>query len=117
VITGETEVDLVKVTVAELGFKEGVRRDQIYERAKELGLDLCLPEVGPQLRMQYLDQPNGEWILIGMEPIRDAVGDLSVFSVDRYDSELWLRSGYDDPDSVWSAGIQWVFVRSRKYQK
>ena len=62
-----TEVDLVKVTVAELGFKKGARRDQIYERAKELGLELCAPEVGPQLRLQYQDQPNGEWLLIGME--------------------------------------------------
>jgi len=117
VITGETEVDLIKVTVAELGFKEGARRDQIYERAKELGLELCPPEVGPQLRMQYRDQPNGEWILIGMEPIRDSDGVLFVFDVVRSGSGLWLYGHYDYPGCVWHADGQWVFVRSRKYQK
>lgn len=49
----ETEIDLVKVTAAELGFKKGARRDQIYERAQKLGLELCPAEVGPQLRLQY----------------------------------------------------------------
>ncbi len=92
--TEEIEVDLVKVTVTELGFKKGARRDQIYKRVKELGLELCPPEVGPQLRLQYQDQPNGEWALIGMEPIADSGGNLHVFYVKRNDSELWLYSSY-----------------------
>jgi len=116
VVAGETEVDLVKVTVAELGFKDGARRDQIYDRAKELGLELCPPEVGPQLRLQYKDQPNGEWILIGMEPIRRSGGGLNVFDVAHFDVGIWLRGGYGDPDDVWGAGDRWVFVRPRKCQ-
>jgi len=119
VATEETEVDLVKVTVAELGFKEGARRDQIYERAKELGLELCPSEVGPQLRLQYKDQPNGEWLLIGMEPIRYSDGGLDVFRVARAGDGRWLDSDYDSgrPALVWYAVPQWVFVRPRKYQK
>ena len=109
-----TEVDLVKVTVAELGFKKGARRDQIYERAKELGLELCAPEVGPQLRLQYQDQPNGEWLLIGMELITDSDGNLYVFDVKRYDSELWLYGGWSNPGDVWNPGNQWVFRLPRK---
>ena len=114
VTTGETEVDLVKVTVAELGFKDGARRDQIYERAKELGLELCSPEVGPQLRLQYNDQPMNGWVLIGMEPIRNSVGDLFVFRVARDGDGLWLRSYYGLPGNVWRADHRWVFVRPRK---
>jgi len=114
VATEATEVDLVKVTVSELGFKKGARRDQIYERAKELGLELCPPEVGPQLRLQYKDQPNEEWIFVGMEPITDSDGDLSVFCVERIDSELWLSSPWSYPDRVWHSGLQWVFVLPRK---
>lgn len=117
VTTGETEVDLIKVTVAELGFKEGARRDQIYDRAKELGLELCPPEVGPQLRLQYKDQPNGEWILIGMEPVRDSDGYLSVFGVGHNGLGQWLCSDGGRPGCVWRAGSQWVFVRPRKCQK
>jgi len=116
VIAGETEVDLVKVTVAELGFKNGARRDQIYDRAKELGLELCPSEVGPQLRLQYKDQPLNEWILIGIEPIRASGGGLSVFDVAHSVDGLWLRSDYGNPGSVWNAGSHWVFVRPRKCQ-
>lgn len=110
----ETELDLVKVTVRELGFKDGARRDQIYKRAKQLGLELCPSEVGPQLRLQYKDQPNGEWILIAMEPITDSGGDLRVFDVECLASELWLRSDYGAPDLFWNSVHQWVFVRPRK---
>ena len=110
----ETEVDLVKVTVAGLGFRKGVRRDQIYKRAEELGLRRCPSEVGPQLRLQYRDQPNGEWIIIGMEPIIASDGNLSVFSVLRFDSELWLYGGWGRPDRVWDADSQWVFRLPRK---
>jgi len=109
-----TEVDLVKVTVAELGFKKGARRDQIYERAKELGLELCAPEVGPQLRLQYQDQPNGEWLLIGMEPITGSDGYLLVFYVERDASELWLDSGWGGPGHVWDPDNPWVFRLPRK---
>ena len=114
VASEETEVDLVKVTVAELGFKKGARRDQIYERAKELGLEFCPPEVGPQLRLQYQDQPNGEWILVAMEPIIGSGGYPSVFCVGRGDSELWLSSRWGDPDGFWGPDGLWVFCRPRK---
>jgi len=114
VATEETEVDLVKVTVAELGFKKGARRNQIYERARDLGLELCPPEVGPQLRLQYQDQPNGEWILVAMEPIVDSVGDPELFSVERDDSGLWLYSYWRNPVHFWNADRQWVFCRPCK---
>ncbi|MFA5355628.1 MAG: hypothetical protein WC302_02800 [Candidatus Paceibacterota bacterium] len=107
--TEATEVDLVRVTVAELGFEKGARRDQIYDRAKEFGLELCPPEVGPQLRLQYKDQPNNEWILVGMEPITDSDGDLSVFDVRRDDSSLWLSSYLSNPDDVCYPDNLWIF--------
>ena len=112
--TEESEVDLVKVTVAELGFK-GAQRDQIYARAKELGLELCPAEVGPQLRLQYQDQPNGEWITVAMEePIHASDGNLWLFFVGRGDSGLWLSSYCSDPDGFWVADEPWVFCRPCK---
>jgi len=110
----ETEVDLVKVTVGELGFKKGALRNQIYERAKDLGLELCPPEVGPRLRLQYKDQLNDEWILVTMEPILGSNGGPNVFSVGRDGSKLWLHGGWSNPDDFWGADDQWVFCRSRK---
>ncbi len=113
VVTKETELDLVVISVAELGFKSGATREQIYARAKEFGLDLCPAEVGPQLRLQYQDQPDGEWLVIAMEPIIASVGDLELFSVKRYDSDLWLRGVYDYPASVWYAAHRFVFSRRK----
>lgn len=116
VATRETEVDLVKVTVAELGFKDGARRDQIYEQAKKFGLELCPSEVGPQLRLQYKDQSMDEWVLIAMEPIRYSGGGLNVFYVAHDGNGIWLYSYYGNPARVWDAGYPWVFVRPRKCQ-
>lgn len=75
----ETEVDLVKVTIAELGFTKGATHERIYSRAKKLGLELCPSEVGPQLRLQYKDQPKDEEVRVGMKPIRSSGGYLRGF--------------------------------------
>ena len=101
----ETEKDLVKITTGELGFNDGARRDQIYARAKELGLELCPAEVGPQLRLQYQDQPNDEMLLVAMEPIKSFV-----FSVERSTSGRWLSW---EGDGNWSPRLQWVFCPPR----
>lgn len=111
----ETEVDLIKVTVAELGFKKEARRNQIYERAKEFGLELCPPEVGPQLRLQYQDQPNGEWIFIATNPIIGSDGSpVEVFHVRCDDSGLWLDGAWSYSGIFWGAGGRWVFCRPCK---
>ncbi len=110
----KTEFELVKISVAELGFKNGATLKDIYAKALELGLDKCPAEVGPQLRLQYDDQPKGEWLLIAMEPISDSDGDPLVFYVMRYDDgESWLYASYDDPDYVWDSQNVWVFARRK----
>lgn len=109
------DVDLVKVTVGELGFKEGATNSQINERAKELGLELCPNEVGLQLRLQYKDQPKGEWILVAMEPIVDSDDRLMLFLVERGDDGVSYLGGYHGhPGLYWRANVRLVFVRPRK---
>ena len=109
----EEQIDLVVVSVRDLGFDKATRYDAICARAKERGLELCPPEVGPQLRLQYLDQPLGEWIVIAMEAIRDSDGVLRVFGVGRSDVGLWLRSIFGRPDFLWGPGLRFV-CRARK---
>lgn len=108
-----TDIDLIIVTVAELGFPKGATRKDIYAKAQSLGLSLCPPEVGPQLRLQYMDQPNNEYLLIGMEPIADSNGDLSVFNVEHAGNAHWLDCHYDSPGNVWYDYNRWVFVRRK----
>ena len=108
--TKEIKVDLVNVSVAELGFPNGATRKEIYRKAKELGLELCPAEVGPQLRLQYRDQPMNEWLYIGMEPITDSDGNLNVFRVERDGDGRWLDGDDDFLDHVWDGGRRWVFI-------
>lgn len=56
-MTSATKYSLqtVELTVEDLGFLEGANTTQIYKRAGELGLELCPLELGPYLRLEYLD--------------------------------------------------------------
>ncbi len=110
VASERTDIQLVRVSVAELGFQKGARRDAIYERAIQLGLSLVSAEVGPQLRRQYKDQPNSEWLLTAMEPITDSFDELSVFGVERDHYGLWLDTYFGLPDYVWFGDGVLVFA-------
>jgi len=114
VATKKKDVDLVVVSVEELGFKDGARLKDIYAAAKKRGLELCPNEVGPELRLQYEDQSKGEWVIIGMEPITDSDGALSLFSVEHDGNGLWLYTDYDSPDYIWNGDDRFVFVLPRK---
>lgn len=106
------ELDLVLVSVAELGFPNGANLKDIYDRAQKLGLSLCPAEVGPQLRLQYMDQPKDEWLLVAMESIADSDGDLFVFYIIHAGGVQWLRTRYNGPGSTWhSSSSRWVFCR------
>ena len=113
----EVEVDLVVLTTAQLTGKNGGTTAEVFAGAERLGLQKCSAEVGPQLRLQYTDQPLNEWLLIGMEPLRSSGGLLGVFDVVRLGGGLWLDGSCGSPGLVWDAGYRWVFVRPRKCQK
>ena len=109
----EEDIELILVSVRDLGFKNGATCKEIFDRAFEMGLGLCPAEVGPQLALQYLDQPLGEWLLIAMEPISDSDGVLHLFLVVRVGDGLWLRTYYGNPDNFWDPGDRFVCVRRK----
>ena len=49
--------------------ENGASTQEIYDRAQELGWDLCPAEVGPQIQLHYPDQLRVGWLRIAMEPI------------------------------------------------
>lgn len=110
----EEDVDLVSLSVTDLGFKKGARYDAICTRGLELGLELCPAEVGPQLRLQYLDQPRGEWLVIAMGALRGSDGRLSVFRVAHDDDGRWLGTCCADPDDFFGGDRRFVFRLPRK---
>ena len=63
-------LDLVVVSVAELGITaERAPLALIYSQARKLGFTLAPVDAGPYLRLQYVDQPVGEFLNVGMDPI------------------------------------------------
>jgi hypothetical protein len=115
IATIETEVVLVRVFSAQLGFTKAVRRDAIYARAYSLGLEPCTPEIGPRLREEYTDQPNGEWLLIGMNPIPVPGSYSELFVLERDDDgSLWLNSLWALSGLLWSPESRWVFTLPRE---
>jgi hypothetical protein len=108
----ERDVNLVKITPKELGFADGAHRIDIYKKAQELGLELCPLEVGPQLRLQYVDQPYLESLQIGMEPQKDLEGHESEFRVvNGVDHCLWLVGDHKHPDDFWGPNEPFIFVK------
>lgn len=112
----EEVYNLVRFTVEQLGFKQHATTDELYKRAQELGLELCPPEVGPQLRLQYTDR---EWFLIAMKQIAGLNGKPEVFLVasDRNNADLWLAGSEAGPGRRWRADDGFVFCFRREDKK
>ncbi|HWB05617.1 MAG TPA: hypothetical protein VG796_21540 [Verrucomicrobiales bacterium] len=51
-------IETVEFSVLDLGFPQGSTMPQLHEAAAARGLTLCPMELGPHLRLQYLDQPE-----------------------------------------------------------
>lgn len=87
------QLDLVSVTAEQLGFQAGaVRLHDLHARAEELGFEFTPAEAGPQLRLQYADQPGGEFLIVGMRPLRTWDGESLVFVVANGGAGLHLLS-------------------------
>jgi len=114
-VTGKNkeEATLIRLTVADLGFKTSATTDQIYERAQTLGLELCPPDTGPNYRLKYKDQPLNEWVRIGMKQIAGSGGRPRVFNLERSADGLWLYYAWAGPDDEWIPDLKFVF-RLRK---
>jgi len=106
-----SEINLAVVTVSQLGFPEGASLADVYARARQIGLELCPAEVGPLLRLQYLDQPLGEFLHVAMKPIAAYGGGLVDFTLANTGAGLTLLGGDGRPDLVMHPGVRFVFVR------
>src|SRR5699024_8456545 len=112
----------VELTVHNLGLPEGGTMIQIYHRADELGLALCPLEVGPFLRLAYLDQPEGYSnnhqhnqapngsITVASEIMVEDDDFPKGFYLRRIDGELWLRGYVCDDQHMWNPCDHFIFV-------
>ncbi|MFA5987877.1 MAG: hypothetical protein WC797_04490 [Candidatus Paceibacterota bacterium] len=104
-------VDLVKLSVADLGFSKGASYRMICARIKrEAGFRFCLAKDAIYTRVVYLDQPQHEVLHFVMErPIhdsRDSGSDRVILIVSRsqHNLSLWFRVANGDtyygPDDI-----------------
>lgn len=118
-------VTTVELTVRDLGFPQGAAIAEIYARAKALGLALCPIELGPHLRLQYRDQPEGAWgkpvrqhqapygsITIASEQLTEADDFPRGFYLRRIEGVLWLRGYRSGPEHVWEADDHFIFCQA-----
>ena len=106
-------IDLVRLHVRDLGFSDEPTIDELYQRATELGLELCPAEVGPHYRLNHPDQPPTDWVLVGMQPITGADGRPRVFYVVHDGFGRWFRSDWARPNFKWFENDQ-LLLRLRK---
>jgi hypothetical protein len=115
----------VALMVDALGFPEGATSAELIARAAARGLGLCPLELGPHLRLQYRDQPEGDW----GQPARQhqaPSGSLTVFSAPLSDDDgfpkglylrkikglLWLRGYRAGAAHVWSPDDHVLFLQA-----
>jgi hypothetical protein len=109
----KTDVELVAVSAAELGFQTATASlADIFARAQQLGFGLAAAEIAPQLRLKYFDQPIGEFLLIGMEPIRTWEGEPVILTVANGGAGLVLIGQDGSAEAEITVASRFLFVRS-----
>ncbi len=120
-------LEVCEVSAGELGLCDGATFTAIVERAASNGLAMCPLELGPHLRLQLTDQPEGfidksptthcappGSLTVASAPLVDDDETLKGFYVRRIDGVLWLRGFRASPDHVYSADDVFVFCHSNE---
>jgi hypothetical protein len=111
----KTDVELVAVSAAALGFQtDTASLASIYARAQQLGFKLAAAEVAPQLRLQYFDQPIGEFLIIGMEPIKTWNGEPVILTVANGGAGLILIGQDGSAEAEIPVVCRFLFVRAKE---
>jgi hypothetical protein len=119
-----SRIATVELAVANLGYVRGAAISRIHERAAELGLTLCPLELGPHLRLQFLDQPEGHLghpaskhrappgsITVASRQLADDHETPKGFYLRCIDGVLWLRGYRSAPDDIWNPEDRLVFCK------
>ena len=107
-VSGKMDVELTVVSAAELGVESESALADVYNRARQLGLVLCPAEVGPQLRLDYRDQPLGESLIVAMEPVNTY--EPTILSLVNWGTGLALLGGSGQSDFMVHGYLRFVFA-------
>lgn len=116
----ESTVDLVLLSIADLGLGAEAEYQAVCDRAFAMGLKLCPRELGPALRVAYQDQPIGERLIIAMRAVWVTTGgmlvglrsDPHVFEIGRDKMGKWLSADDVGYYGLWKSK-QFVFRKPK----
>ncbi len=123
-LTQTTNIEIACLSVADLGFPEGATYDQLIARALNWGLVECPIELGPHLRLQFTDQPEGSVgfpatkhrappgsITVASSPLDGLDETPKGFYLRRINGALCLRGYWSSSDNLWRTEDVLVFAR------
>lgn len=126
------EVSIVILRVADLGFSEAATTRELIGtdhdtdqhgnsapfttgRGRQLGLELCPPEVVLQFRLEYKDQPLDERLYVAMKPIvASPGGEPRIFVLVHNTGGLGLDAAQVRPDDKWHPNNKFMFCHTPK---
>ena len=116
-------LNTVELTVNDLGFSRGATMPEIQAQAMNLGLRLPPLELGPHMRLQYLDQAEGSLgyeatknrappgaITIASLPVCDDHDFPKGFYLRCIEGVLWLRGYRDDLEHIYDSTDRLIFI-------
>jgi hypothetical protein len=121
--------ETMETSVCDLGYANGATIAEIHEQAVKLGLSLCPLELGPHLRLQFLDQPEGHRggplsqqrapagsITVASRQLTEDDDFPKGFYLRRINGVLWLRGYWAAPEHIWSPDDRLVFCRAQSLE-
>jgi hypothetical protein len=125
-----THLTTVELSVRNLGHLQGAKISDVYASAALLGLRLCPVELGPYLRLQLLDQPEGfvgQPLRLHRAPAGSITIASEIFSGDddfpkgfylrRIKGTPWLRGYRSGREHVWDPKDRFVFAEAVKSEE
>ena len=112
--TSSSRIQTVELAIHNLGFGQGAISADILQKAAGLGLDVCPLELGPFMRLQYCDQPEGRRLTVFSQRLSADTDVPTGFYLRCLDQTLWLRGYTASEDWIWDPNEHFVFKLSER---
>ncbi len=100
----------VLLKVGDFDFPNNPTLDELFAKARELGLEPCPAEVGLHQRLIDTDQPMENYYFIAMEPIIGSDGRPRIFNLEHsHNSGRWLGTSLVNLGHKWFAEDEFLF--------
>lgn len=105
------KVELVKVSLSDLGFTTPSIYQDIVSRAEDFDLNLCPLIFAAYLRLEYLDQPEGPYLKVASPKVGDSDDYPRGLYLRNIEKTLWLRGYRASDDWEYPLDMEFVFQR------